>query len=313
MVTLGVQIEPQFGYTYEEILDTGRACEELGFTTLHISDHFMLNEDAVDTDCLECWTLLSALARDLSKVRLGPLVTSNSYRNPSLLAKMAASLDVISNGRLEFGLGAGWKEVEYRAYGYPFPSPRERVDRMGEALEILRRMWTEEKASFAGQYYTIEEAVCAPKPVQKGGPPLWLGVRGDRALRLAVRLADGVNVAGLPSLEEFQERMDALRRIAGEEGRDFAQFGRSHFMWSLIADESEIDDVVASFAQTLGAPKDRIRAVGGRGYLGGSEGAVRRFRAFIEAGAQHLVLAFAKGWEKRSMELIHDEVMGQLP
>ncbi len=313
MVTLGVQIEPQFGYTYEEVLDTGRACEELGFTTLHVSDHFMLNADAVDTDCLECWTLLSALARDLSKVRLGPLVTSNSYRNPSLLAKIAASLDVISNGRLEFGLGTGWKEVEYRAYGYPFPSPPERVDRMGEALEILRRMWTEEKASFAGQYYTIEEAVCAPKPVQAGGPPIWVGAQGDRALRVAVRLADGVNVAGLPSLEEFQERMDALRRIAGEEGRDFAQFGRSHFMWSMISDESQIDAMVASFAQTLGSPEDRIRMMGGRGYLGVPEGAVARFSAFIEAGAQHLVLAFAKGWERRSMELIHDEVMGQLP
>ncbi len=312
MVTLGVQIEPQFGYTYEEVLDTGRACEELGFTTLHVSDHLMLNADAVDTDCLECWTLLSALARDLSKVRLGPLVTSNSYRNPSLLAKIAASLDVISNGRLEFGLGAGWKEVEYRAYGYSFPSPRERVDRMGEALEILRRMWTEDKASFTGQYYTIEEAVCAPKPVQAGGPPIWVGAQGDRALRMAVRLADGVNVAGLPSLEEFQERMEALRRFVEEEGKDFAQLGRSHFMWSLIAEASQVDEMVASFAQTLGTPEERIRAVGGRGYLGEPEGAVAAFEPFVEAGAQHLILMFAKGWERRSMELIHDEVMSQL-
>ncbi len=168
MVTLGVQIEPQFGYTYEEVLDTGRACEEFGFTTLHISDHLMLNADAVDIPCLECWILLSALAVDLAKVRIGPLVSATSYRSPSLLAKMAASLDVISNGRLEFGLGAGWKEVEYNAYGYPFPSARERVDRMGEALQIIRRMWTEDRASFAGRYYTIEDAVCAPKPVQEG-------------------------------------------------------------------------------------------------------------------------------------------------
>jgi F420-dependent oxidoreductase-like protein len=313
MVTLGVQIEPQFGYTYEEILDTGRACEELGFTTLHISDHFMLNADAVDIPCLECWILLSALAVDLAKVRIGPLVSATSYRSPSLLAKMAASLDVISNGRLEFGLGAGWKEAEYNAYGYPFPSARERVDRMGEALQIIRRMWTEDRASFAGRYYTIEDAVCAPKPVQEGGPPIWVGSRGDRALRLAARLADGVNVAAFPTPEEYRERMDALRRFAEEEGRDFAQLGKSHFMWALVAEDPHVDRMVKSFAQTLGTPEEQIRAAGGRGYLGEPEGAVAAFEQFIEAGAQHLILMFAKGWERRSMELIHDEVMSQLP
>jgi F420-dependent oxidoreductase-like protein len=313
MVTLGVQIEPQFGYTYEEVLDTGRACEDLGFTTLHISDHFMLNADAVDTDCLECWTLMSALATDLSKVRIGPLVTSNSYRNPSLLAKMAASLDVISGGRLEFGIGAGWKELEYNAYGYPFPSDRERVDRMGEALQVLRKMWTEDKANFAGEYYTVQDAVCAPKPVQEGGPPLWVGGRGNRILRLAARWADGVNVAAFPTAEEYRERMDSLRRFAEEEGRDFSQMGRSHFTWGLVAEAGQVDDMVKSFAQTLGAPEERIRAVGGRGYLGEPEGMASALEKFIEAGAQHLILAFAKGWERRSMELIHDHVMDQLP
>ncbi|MDX1534092.1 MAG: TIGR03619 family F420-dependent LLM class oxidoreductase [Thermoplasmata archaeon] len=312
MVTFGVQIEPQFGYRYDEILDTGRACEELGFTTLHISDHFMLSADAVETDCLECWTVLSGLARDLEKVRIGPLVSSNSYRHPSLLAKMAASVDVLSGGRLEFGLGAGWKEVEYRAYGFRFPSPGERVDRMGEALEILRQMWTEDKASFAGEYYTVEEAVCSPKPVQAGGPPIWVGTAGDRALRYAIRLADGVNVAGLPSLEEFRERMETLRRIAEEEGKDFDGFGRSAFMWGLVAEASQVDEMVSSFARTLGAPVERIRAVGDRGYLGDPEGAVQKFGDFVDAGAQHLILAFARGWERRSMELIRDRVMGQL-
>ncbi len=313
MVTLGVQIEPQFGYTYDEVLDVGRACEELGFTTLHISDHLMLNADAVDTPCLECWTLMSALVADLSNVRIGPLVSSNSYRKPSLLAKMAASLDVISGGRLEFGIGAGWKQVEYNAYGYPFPSARERVDRLGEALQIIRRMWTEDKASFAGQYYAIQEAVCAPKPAQKGGPPIWVGGREDRILRLAVRWADGVNVGAFPTPEEYTERMGALRRFSEEEGRDFDQFGRSNFMWALVAEASQVDTMVTSFAQTLGAPEDRIRAVGGRGYLGEPEGAAPALQKFIDAGAQHLILTFAKGWERQSMELIHDHVLSSLP
>ncbi|MFQ5552941.1 MAG: TIGR03560 family F420-dependent LLM class oxidoreductase [Thermoplasmata archaeon] len=312
MVTLGVQIEPQFGYTYEEVLDTGRACEELGFTTLHISDHLMLNADAVDVPCLECWTLMSALAADLSEVRIGPLVTSNSYRSPSLLAKMAASLDVISGGRLEFGIGAGWKEVEYNAYGYPFPSAGERVDRLGEALQIIRAMWTEDEASFDGKYYTIRDAVCAPKPLQDGGPPIWVGGRENRILRLAVQWADGVNIGAFPTPEEYAERMETLRRFSEEEGKDYDKFGRSHFTWALIAEASQMDAMVTSFAQTLGAPEDRIRAVGGRGYLGEPEDAVAALQKFVEAGAQHLILAFAKGWERQSMELIHDHVMDEL-
>ncbi len=107
--------------------------------------------------------------------------------------------------------------------------------------------------------------------------------------------------------------MDALRRFAEEEGRNFAQLGKSHFMWALVAEDPQVDRMVKSFAQTLGTPEERIRAAGGRGYLGEPEGAVAAFERFIEAGAQHLILMFAKGWERRSMELIHDEVMSQLP
>ncbi|MFQ5920322.1 MAG: LLM class flavin-dependent oxidoreductase, partial [Thermoplasmata archaeon] len=148
---------------------------------------------------------------------------------------------------------------------------------------------------------------------QEGGPPIWVGSRGDRALRLAARWADGVNVAAFPTPEEYRERMEALQRFAEEEGRDFALLGKSHFMWALIGEPPQVDDMVRSFAQTLGAPEDRIRAVGGRGYLGEPEGAVAAFERFVEAGAQHLILNFAKGWERRSMELVHDHVMSQLP
>lgn len=120
-IDLGVQIEPQYGFTYEHIREVAAEAERLGFESIWVSDHFFMTEDSLDVKCLECWTVLTALARDTSRLRLGAMVASQSYRNPALSANMAASVDHISGGRLNYGIGAGWKEVEYNAYGYGFP------------------------------------------------------------------------------------------------------------------------------------------------------------------------------------------------
>ena len=152
---LGIQIEPQFGFSYDDVLAIGRAGEQAGFTRLWLSDHLFLNADAVRTDCLEAWTALAALARDLKTIRIGPMVSCQSYRNPALLAKMAAGIDQLSGGRVEFGIGAGWKEIEYAAYGFPFPPAPQRVDELVDTIEICIRMWTEEKASYTGKRYSI--------------------------------------------------------------------------------------------------------------------------------------------------------------
>src|SRR5207249_11095979 len=131
-VDLGIQIEPQFGFKFEDILAIALDGERAGFARLWVSDHLFLDENALSTDCLEAWTVLAALAVRTERIRLGPMVTSQSYRNPALLAKIAADVDVMSRGRLDFGLGAGWKEVEYRAYGYEFPDAPTRVTQMVE-------------------------------------------------------------------------------------------------------------------------------------------------------------------------------------
>src|SRR5579859_6998608 len=159
----GIQIEPQFGFSFDEVRDIALDAERLGADALWVSDHLFLNETSVSTDCLEAWTLLAALTQVATRIRLGTLVTCQSYRNPALLAKIAADVDVLSGGRLDFGIGAGWKELEYRAYGYDFPAPGVRVEQLADTIEICRRMWTEEKATYHGTHYRIDGAQCSPK------------------------------------------------------------------------------------------------------------------------------------------------------
>ncbi len=143
MAQIGLQIEPQFGFTYEQVRDLARLCQAVGFNSLWCSDHLFLDAKSEERNCYDAWSLLSALAVDTKDVRLGTLVTCASFRYPAVLAKVAAGVDVLSGGRLEFGIGAGWKELEYKAYGIPFPPPGERVSRLEEAVQIVKAMWTQ--------------------------------------------------------------------------------------------------------------------------------------------------------------------------
>ena len=199
MVQFGLQIEPQFGFTYEQIRDLAHLCEEVGFNSLWCSDHLFMDVHSEERNCWECWTALAGLAVETRTLRIGPLVSCISYRHPSMLAKIAASVDAMSGGRLDMGIGAGWKQIEYEAYSFPYPSARERVDRLAEALPLILKMWTEPKATFEGRYYQVKDAFCAPKPVQKPYPPVWVGGSGRRVMGIAARYADGVNIGGGPS------------------------------------------------------------------------------------------------------------------
>ena len=144
----GVQVEPQFGFSYTDVLELAEKALENKFTGVWFSDHFMLNADATDRELLDPWLLMAALVRDNKKVRVGSLVFCNSYRQPALHAKMAATIDVISDGRLDFGIGAGWKKLEYNAYGYDFPPFATRAEQLEEAIQVIRGIWTKEKFSF---------------------------------------------------------------------------------------------------------------------------------------------------------------------
>jgi len=165
-IDYGVQIEPQFGYTYQHISKVAKVAEKHGFESLWTSDHFLIRPEAVDVNCLECWTTLSALATETKTLKLGNMVASQSYRNPAVHANIAASLDHISGGRVYFGIGAGWKEVEYKAYNMPFPKPWVRLKQLEESINIAKRMWSDPVAEYSGKYYSVN-TVSMPKPVKK--------------------------------------------------------------------------------------------------------------------------------------------------
>jgi F420-dependent oxidoreductase-like protein len=227
-VQFGVEIDiPNFEYARKVAVQS----EALGFDSIWIWDHFFWEgyrdpEAEQVADALECTTTMSALAALTRKIRIGSLVMCNSYRNPSLTAKIAATLDVISKGRIELGIGAGWKENEYVAYGYAFPKPAVRIAQLREAVTIIKKMWTEEKPSFKGKYYEIKEALCAPKPVQKPHPPVWIGGGGEKLLlKVVAELADGWNWYGTP--EEYANKLNVLRDHCTKVGRDFDEIKKS--------------------------------------------------------------------------------------
>jgi alkanesulfonate monooxygenase SsuD/methylene tetrahydromethanopterin reductase-like flavin-dependent oxidoreductase (luciferase family) len=187
-VKLAVIFSPAAGHPYAELRDFAREAERVGIESFWVSDHFFGGPVGVpDRDCLEAFTLLAALARETTRIRLGVLVAAAQYRNPALLAKIVAGVDQMSDGRFEFGIGAGWKAEEYRAYGYEFPAAGARVEQLKDTLEICQRMWMSDRATYHGKHYRIDDAVCAPKPVQRPRPPIWVGGSGPRVMRLAAR------------------------------------------------------------------------------------------------------------------------------
>jgi F420-dependent oxidoreductase-like protein len=177
---------------------------------------------------LECWTTLAALSSLTTRIRLGTMVLCSSFRNPALLAKMAATLDVISGGRLEFGIGAGVQKEEHIAYGLPFPEAKIRIERMKEAVEIIKKMWTEEKTSYKGKYYEINEAICEPKPVQKPHPPITIGGGGEKlTLKVTAQYADRYDFGYLPSLELYKHKLEVLENYCRAVGRNPQEIEKS--------------------------------------------------------------------------------------
>ncbi|MBA3349529.1 MAG: LLM class flavin-dependent oxidoreductase [Actinobacteria bacterium] len=218
--------------TWERVARVARAAEQFGFSSVWVSDHLFVDwgkygADAEPQGSLECWTTLSALAAVTSTIRLGSLTLCNDFRNPALVAKMAASLDVLSGGRLDIGMGAGWYQREYEAAGLDFASARRRIERLGEAVQIVGRMLEGEELSFTGQHYSMDGAIARPLPVQHPRPPLWVGGKGDRLLEVVARVADGWNLSWLGTLEWYRERLGAAARACEKAGRDPRTLRRS--------------------------------------------------------------------------------------
>jgi len=262
---------------FDRMVDQVRAAEGVGFSTVTVMDHlYQIPGVGPLTDpMLEGWSVLAALARETSRVRLGTLVTGVTYRNPALLAKTATTLDVISGGRALFGLGAAWNDVEHDGYGFEFPPVRERMDRLDEALTIVRAMFTEERPSFEGRFYRIREALNEPRPIQPGGPPILVGGGGEqRTLRIAARHADLTHWFAI-GIEPLRRKTEILERYCAEIGRDPASIERTIGAPVIVAAN---DAEAQAFLERM--PEDRRPFA----QVGTAEQMARAMRPYLDAG-----------------------------
>jgi len=225
-------------------------CETLGYDSIFVGDHVFLGREGA---IYEFWTTLTALAALTRKIRLATIHLGDSFRNPALVAKMACTLDVISGGRVEFFYDFGWREAEFIAHGVPFLSTDERIDKMVEGLEIILRMMTEERVTFKGKYHRVNDALCAPKPLQKPHPPVWLGETSDaKMLAAIVKYADVWNSTPAP-VEAFEQKLDALKRACENAGRDYGTIEKTLETQILICEDAQAVDRVFERIDSLKA------------------------------------------------------------
>jgi F420-dependent oxidoreductase-like protein len=251
---IGLMVEGQNGLTWERWLHILKMAERLGFPTVFRSDHYFIAQGN-QQESLEAYLSFAMAARETERIRFGPLVSPVTFRSPVDVGRMAAQVDALSGGRFVMGLGAGWNEAEHRAYGIPFPPIGERMDRLEEAIQLVRALWGEGRTSFAGRHYQIEDVDCRPKPARAGGPPLLIGGAGEqRTLKLVAKYADEWNCVGLGP-EAYAGKVAALERHCEGEGRDPATIRRSMMMFAILGrTESDLDTVARRMMRVLGAP-----------------------------------------------------------
>jgi F420-dependent oxidoreductase-like protein len=304
---VGVQLQAQRS-SWAEYAQAVRRAEELGVGSIWNFDHMLPFAGPDDGASFETLTTLGAMAVITSRVRIGTLVNGVLYRDPATLAKAAAQVDEMSGGRLEFTLGAAWAEREFRAYGLDFPPVSERLARLEEALQIVLSLWTKERTSFEGRYYSVVDAPCAPKPVQSPLPPITVGGAGLGTLRVAARHATRLNIVG--SAQRCAESFARLERCCDEIGRPVEEIELSaHPGLAVAATRDEAlalaERAAAAKGQTLGP--DLSGTV-----LGTPAEAVEQFRRYLDVGVSHFVLGIDHPYDLEGLRLVLEEVIPAL-
>jgi F420-dependent oxidoreductase-like protein len=285
-IRFGVQTPPQ-NTTFAEMRDTWKLIDQLGYDTAWTFDHFFPILSDPSGPCFEGWVSLTALMAATSHVKAGILVTGNTYRNPAVLASMGKTLDHASDGRLIMGIGAGWFEQEHTAYDVPFYTVGERIRRLDEACEIIKRLWTEKQVNFGGRYYHIKDAYCEPKPVQKPHPPIMIGGGGEKlTLRVVAKHADIWNTFGPPQV--FRDKLSVLRAHCKAVGRNIDEIEVSWAGSAAITQSREQKEaVVQAISKVFGRSPEDVEP----GLLIGSAEEIRdRIAKLIEAGVTHFIL-----------------------
>ena len=271
---------------WNTILKAATNIENLGYESIWVYDHFHTVPKPTQDPTFECWTLMSALSQTTSKVRLGQMCTCNSYRNPAYLTKVASNIDVMSNGRLEYAIGAGWYDQEYRAYGYEYPSAGIRLKMLEESLIIYKKMTTEETPTFNGEFYQIDGAINQPKPIQKPYPPLWVCGGGEKVtLKLLAKYGDYGNWD--VDVDGFVQKSNILQNHCEKVGRDFSEIGKTLHTNVLIADnQNDLDKKVEKLATYTNIPKDYYYE---RPLIGTKDKVFETIEQYKEAGCIYLI------------------------
>lgn len=309
-------LEPQQGGTYEQFLGLARTAEAAGFDGVFRSDH-LVTIGGAPRDCLEAWTVLAALARDTSHVRLGTLVSPMTFRHPALLAREAVTVDQLSDGRVELGVGTGWHEPEHTVMGIPFPPMAERVARLEEGMEVITALLRGNVVDHTGTYYTLSSAVMLPRPVQSHLPVILGGHGGPRSAALAARLADEYNTT-TGTADDVRGIIARVRGACEREGRDPATLRMSWMGTCIVAaDAGELHRRAADFAAMMGAGEEDGAAVAEQlrdhGIVGTYDAAAASMRAYFDAGCDRLYLRVLNLDDPEMLLEIADEVAAQVP
>jgi F420-dependent oxidoreductase-like protein len=289
------------------------AADKLRFDSVYAYDHFIphYNYEKHKT-FFECFTLISSIASVTKNVKIGQIVTCNSYRNPGLLAKMVATLDAITNGRAELGIGAGWYEEEYVAYGYDFPADKIRIEQLDESLSIIKQMWEKKYATFLGKHYKVIRAVCNPKPIQKPHPPIMVGGAGERyLLKVAAKHADRYNLYfGTP--EEMKRKIETIKEHCATVGRKFSEIEYSVVLPCLIREDQKAlqKELIKRKKKDMTVEQFKQALAGGNA-IGTSDDIVKGLGEYIETGVTHFVLHFM-GLDESALKLFKRYVMNKL-
>jgi F420-dependent oxidoreductase-like protein len=294
---------------FQNVKEKAQYAEEQGFDGFFVMDHFMQIPymGNIDEPMLEGWTTLSALTQVTSKIKLGTLVTGNIYRNPALLAKMAANVDLMSNGRLIFGIGAGWFEPEAAAYDIPFYNVAERGKRLEESVQIIKGMWTNPKGfTFQGNYHKVNNALCLPEPIQKPHPPIMIGGGGEKqTLRTVAKYGDACNLFGGP--KNIMAKLAVLKKHCGEVGRDYDEILKTTLTTVIIAEDKEALEAALAAIRPPGVGD---RSLDEYILFGTPDQIVRKIKKRVQAGIQYLIVNFiGASSEQDSLKIFAEKVV----
>ena len=294
---------------YEAMTNVARVAEGTGaYDSIWLYDHFHTVPEPTMNSVFECWTATAGLSRDTSRINIGQMVTCNGYRNPALLAKIASTTDVMSNGRLLFGFGGGWYEQEWRAYGYGFPETPERMRMFKEATEIIHRMFTEDGVTFDGEFYKLDRPINEPKGARKPHPPFWIGGGGEKVtLRLVAKWGDACNVGG-GNPEAIRHKLEILKGHCEREGRDYEEITRSTSINVHLIEDGE-DPEKATERARMGRDFDKYSE---QFMVGTAEEVKARIRPIVDAGANYLITYLPRvAYEPETVERFAREVVSE--